>query len=50
MPSRVLFTESLNEIMVHAGNGHAFSIAMIDLDRFNSWPSGWRCSHPRGLC
>ncbi len=34
LPNRVLFTESLNEIMAHPGNGPAFGIAMIDLDRF----------------
>lgn len=34
LPNRVLFTESLNGIMAHAGDGHVFGIAMIDLDRF----------------
>ncbi len=34
LPNRVLFTESLNEIMAHTGDGHAFGVAMIDLDRF----------------
>jgi len=34
LPNRVLFTESLNEIVARAGDGRAFGIAMIDLDRF----------------
>lgn len=34
LPNRVLFTESLNEIMLHQQDGHAFGVAMIDLDRF----------------
>lgn len=34
LPNRVLFAESLNEIMAHVGDGHAFGLAMIDLDRF----------------
>lgn len=34
LPNRVLFGESLNEIMAHAGEGGSFGIVMIDLDRF----------------
>ncbi len=34
LPNRVLFGESLNEIVADAGEGRAFGIAMIDLDRF----------------
>lgn len=34
LPNRVLFGESLNEILAHVADGRAFGVAMIDLDRF----------------